>query len=49
MHRLAGHEDERGELGKTDAEIIQILENSGYKVHKFHKESEAACISILLI
>jgi hypothetical protein len=30
------------EIGKTDAEVIWILENSGYKVHKFHKESEAA-------
>jgi hypothetical protein len=31
------------EIGRTDAEVIQILENSGYKVDKFHKESEAAC------
>ena len=31
------------EIGKTDAEVIQILENSGFKVDKFHKESEAAC------
>jgi hypothetical protein len=30
------------EIGKTDAEVIQIFENSNYKVHKFHKESEAA-------
>ncbi len=30
------------EIGKTDAEVIRILENSGYKVDKFHKESEAA-------
>jgi FkbM family methyltransferase len=30
------------EIGKIDAEVIQILENSGYKVDKFHKESEAA-------
>jgi FkbM family methyltransferase len=30
------------EIGRTDAEVIQILENSGYKVDKFHKESEAA-------
>jgi hypothetical protein len=30
------------EIGKTDGEVIQILENNGYKVDKFHKESEAA-------
>jgi hypothetical protein len=30
------------QIGKTDAEVIRILENSGYKVDKFHKESEAA-------
>jgi FkbM family methyltransferase len=30
------------EIGKTDAEVIRILENSGYKVDKFHNESEAA-------
>jgi hypothetical protein len=30
------------QIGKTDAEVIQILENSGYKVDKFHKKSEAA-------
>ena len=30
------------EIGKTDAEVIQILKNNGYKVDKFHKESEAA-------
>jgi FkbM family methyltransferase len=30
------------EIGKTDGEVIQLLENSGYKVDKFHKESEAA-------
>ena len=29
------------EKGKTDAEVIQILKNNGYKVDKFHKESEA--------
>jgi FkbM family methyltransferase len=29
------------EIGKTDAKVIQTLENSGYKVDKFHKESEA--------
>jgi hypothetical protein len=31
------------EIGRTDAEVIRILENSGYKADKFHKESEAAC------
>jgi FkbM family methyltransferase len=30
------------EIGKRDAEVIRILENSGYKVDKFHKESDAA-------
>jgi hypothetical protein len=30
------------EIGKTDADIIPLLENSGYKVDKFHKESESA-------
>jgi FkbM family methyltransferase len=30
------------EIGKTDAEVIQILENSGYKVDIFNKESKAA-------
>ena len=30
------------QIGKTDAEVIRILENNGYKVDKFHKESEAA-------
>jgi hypothetical protein len=29
------------EIAKTDAEVIQLLENSGYKVNKFHKESES--------
>jgi FkbM family methyltransferase len=28
------------EVGNTDAEVIQILKNSGYNVDKFHKESE---------
>jgi hypothetical protein len=30
------------EIGKRDAEVNQMLENSGYKVGKFHKESDAA-------
>jgi FkbM family methyltransferase len=30
------------EIGSKDVEVIQILKNSGYKVDKFHKESEAA-------
>ena len=30
------------EIGRTGVEVIQILENNGYKVDKFHKESEAA-------
>jgi FkbM family methyltransferase len=30
------------EIGRKDVEVIQILENSGYNVDKFHKESEAA-------
>jgi len=30
------------EIGKRDAEVIWILENSGHKVDKFHKESDAA-------
>jgi hypothetical protein len=30
------------EIGKTDTEVVQILENSGYNVDMFNKESEAA-------
>jgi len=30
------------EIGRSDAEVIQILKNSGYKVDLYHKESEAA-------
>jgi FkbM family methyltransferase len=30
------------EIGTKDVEVIQILKNSGYKVDKFHKDSEAA-------
>jgi hypothetical protein len=33
------------EIGKTDAEVIQLFENSGYKVDKFHKESEVLTTS----
>jgi FkbM family methyltransferase len=30
------------QIGKTDAEVIQILKSNGYCVDKFHKESDAA-------